>query len=88
MSQTNKNIEEITQLSDIYFFRDPNTNRLVYWVVEVTDTQLGVLQKLDGLKGIEENFIAMGLEASKPLVRVRRSKNAIAKRADEKTEFV
>ena len=67
LTHTSNNVKDIIQSANITTYRDPNDNRLFQWLVTITDSQLGAIQKLDGLKSIEENIILGMVEAAVPL---------------------
>ena len=59
LAKTESNIQRITQLPKVFSFRErSNNNKLRFWVVKVTDTQLQEIKKDDGIDGAEMNSIS------------------------------
>lgn len=68
LSLTETNLKNITQNPELWTYRNPVDNSLLMWMVNITETQLGEMRQLEGLRGIEENSKgAIQLEAALPL---------------------
>ena len=67
LNQTEAKINDITQPSKAFVYRSHTFTGIFFWVVPVTESQLGELQKLDGLKAIEENRLVGTKAAAVPV---------------------